>query len=161
MPTVFGHTTLVKAIDKILSAAADHDQLGKVFIECTFIRPQDYSDNWVKGSRIPDLLFIRAHRLHAYKANTPNWQHQPLILIPDMVIEIASDSDRRQDMHQKARTYLEDGVDVVWIVYPRPQQIVVYQTTHAPSTLQAQDTLIAADVIPALQVTVQEIVDQL
>ena len=118
MPVVSGHSRLAFVICTLLNTVGTQFQLGQAFMETTFVRPQDYSRQWVKGSRIPDVMFFRIELLRAYQDANPDWLNSPIILIPNLVVEIASEWDSRRQLHEKALLYLDDGVAVVWVIYP-------------------------------------------
>jgi Uma2 family endonuclease len=59
----------------------------------------------------PDLIFIRAERLHLYQGHV-------VFGPPDLVIEILSPSTRNVDLGTKQRFYAEAGVPEYWIFDP-------------------------------------------
>jgi Uma2 family endonuclease len=59
----------------------------------------------------PDLIFIRAERLHLYQGHV-------VFGPPDLVIEILSPSTRGVDEGKKRRFYAEAGVPEYWIFDP-------------------------------------------
>ncbi|MDX2140777.1 MAG: Uma2 family endonuclease [Chloroflexota bacterium] len=84
-------------------------KLGRVFSEATFTLPGSYSSNWVKGSRISDVMCYAGTRFEEYEAQTPNAGVRPLELIPDLVVEIISPADKYSDVNRKVEVYLKDG----------------------------------------------------
>jgi Uma2 family endonuclease len=46
---------------------------------------------------------------------------------PDLVVEVASPGDRRGEILTKVGEYLNVGVMVVWMVYPKTRRIVIYR----------------------------------
>ena len=64
----------------------------------------------------PDLLFIRAERLHLYQGHV---FHGP----PDLVIETLSPSTRSVDETIKQRFYAEAGVPEYWIFDPDGREV--------------------------------------
>jgi Uma2 family endonuclease len=62
--------------------------------------------------RIPDISFMRAERLSGLD---PRKRPEGA---PDLAIEIASPSDRPDDLARKAHQYLATGARAVWILYP-------------------------------------------
>jgi Uma2 family endonuclease len=97
---------------------------------------------------IPDVAFVRAGRLPPRgtkaAAAIPH-------LAPDLVAEVASPSQSRPAMDDKARLYLAAGVQLVWIVWPDTQTVDVWRSgSDAPvATLTAgDDALDGLDVLP-------------
>jgi Uma2 family endonuclease len=95
---------------------------------------------------IPDVAFVRAGRLPAMGTKAADRIPH---LAPDLVAEIASPSQSRPAMADKARMYLAAGVRLVWIIWPDAEQVDVW---HAGSdvpiaTLSAADSLDGLDVL--------------
>jgi Uma2 family endonuclease len=67
---------------------------------------------------IPDLAAVRQERWRAAAAND-DWLNGS----PELVIEVASPSNRKLD--RKAEAYLEYGAEQVWIVYPSTKTVAV------------------------------------
>ncbi|MBC7870737.1 MAG: Uma2 family endonuclease, partial [Chitinophagaceae bacterium] len=65
MPGVYSHILMIRLLFRLLDQFTQAHQLGEVFQEATFILPDTYSSDWVKGSRIPDILFISAAKMVA------------------------------------------------------------------------------------------------
>jgi Uma2 family endonuclease len=71
------------------------------------------------------------------------------------VIEIASSTQARSDLGDKALHWLDRGVQVVWVAWPNQQEIDVWTPgVQEPRTLAGQDELTGGDIIPGLSVTV-------
>jgi Uma2 family endonuclease len=96
---------------------------------------------------IPDVAFTRAGRLAPLgSAEAQGIPH----LAPDLVAEIVSPSQYRPEMAAKARLYLDSGVQLVWIIWPRAQQVDVWRPgSDAPiATLGLNDSLDGFDILP-------------
>lgn len=96
---------------------------------------------------IPDVAFVSAGRLAPLRSDAANAIPH---LAPDLVAEVASPSQYRPEMAAKARTYLEAGVRLVWVIWPDDEQVDV---RHAGSdvpvaTLSLSDSLDGLDVLP-------------
>lgn len=96
---------------------------------------------------VPDVAFVRMDRLP--ERTSPEfakaWQ-----LAPDLVAEIVSPSQYRPEMAAKAKRYLEAGVRLVWIIWPKYQQVDVWQSgaEEPVATLKPGDALDGLDVLP-------------
>ncbi len=55
--------------------------------------------------------------------------------------EIASSNDRRKNMAERVLTYLDRGVEVVWVVDPLEKRCHVYGKNQAPKQLDDSQTL--------------------
>ncbi len=92
---------------------------------------------------LPDIGFIRAALL-------PQLDLDKMIpFAPDLAVEIASDNQYRPAMNLKVGRYLKAGTRLVWIIYPRWQQVDVWQPGDtAATTLTGGNTLDGKDVVP-------------
>lgn len=93
--------------------------------------------------REPDIAFTSANRLPPGGATVGYAE-----VVPDLVVEVASPSDSRREVHDKAHMWLNHGVRLVWVVQPGTRTIDVYQAGHPAATLGEQDALDGLDVLP-------------
>jgi len=153
-PTVQDHNVTTSTLFRVLIMHVHPNGLGEVFVEAPFVL--EYSKNWVKGSRTPDLMFVRADRLASYREANPDWRKKPLVLVPDLAIEIVSQNDSYSDVEAKAEGYLQDGVRLVWIFDPQRKKIAVHEIgSKSYTVLSEEDTLTGGDVIPGFEVAVK------
>lgn len=156
-PNVFGHIFTIRTLFLILHTFVTNFKLGEVFTESTFVLP-DTSKQWVKGSRLPDLIFIRAGRLDDYKTNTPDWREKPLMIVPDLVVEVVSPGDSYSDIDRKVDTYLADGVERIWIIDPQRRKVRVHLQAQAhPITYKDSQMLDGGETLPEFSVKVSEL----
>ena len=93
--------------------------------------------------REPDLAFTSADRLPLDAWNTGYSE-----VVPDLVVEVASPSDGRRELHDRAYMWLSHGVRLVWVVQPSARTVDVYQPEQAVATLNDEDALNGLDVLP-------------
>lgn len=95
----------------------------------------------------PDLSYVRAGRAPA--PDSPEYP-KAWSLAPDLVVEIASPDQYRPEMAEKARQYLAAGVRLVWMIWPKRQQIDVWRPEYDTplDTLALNDALDGLDVLP-------------
>ena len=99
---------------------------------------------------VPDVAFVAADRLPP--RDSPAYT-MALPLAPDLVAEVVSPSQFRPEMADKALRYLAAGVRLVWIIWPKHQQVDVWQpdatgAPHMVATLAPGDALDGLDVLP-------------
>jgi len=153
MPTTAEHAEIIKLLNDIL---AEFERAGVIvrYTESTFIvadRP-----DWVKGSRLPDLMVYAAERMAAYKSSVSDWKEKPFILVPDLCIEVISPNDQYGDVDEKVARYLGDGVRAVWILNPRTQSVIVY----AQDTIQrltGSEVVDGGEIIPGFRLAAQSL----
>lgn len=155
-PTVQAHNVTTSTMFRLLIVYIHPQSLGEVFVEAPFVL--EYSKNWVKGSRTPDLMFVRADRLAACRESNPDWRSKLLVLVPDLAIEIVSQNDSYSDVEAKAEGYLRDGVRMVWIFDPQRKKIAVHEAgSSMVKMLSSEEILTGGDVIPGFEVLVAKI----
>jgi len=158
MPNVFGHTTTANRIAFVINTFAIPKKLGEAFVEGTIIKPDSFDRNWVKGSRIPDVLYVSQERLNDYKDANPDWESRPLALIPDLVIEVVSPNDSYTETNKRVKRYLEDGVRLVWVFDPQERTIVIHvPNSDQQTTLSGEAKLTGGEVIPGFEIGLTEI----
>lgn len=153
-PGVFRHVYLIRLLFRALDEFVRAHQLGEVFSEMPFVLI--YDSDWVKGSRTPDVMFVKAERLAAYQAEVTDFADKPLIIVPDLAVEVISANDNYTDVDAKVELYLEDGVQVVWVLDAKRKTIKV-QRQGTYQTLRVGDTLQGDEVIPGFEIAVKAI----
>ncbi len=156
-PVKFGHSETGKFIYDKIRDYLKENPTGDVYAETTFVLED--TEDWVKGSRVPDVMFIKQERLQAYKTRTDNYREKPLILIPDFVVEIISPTDLYSKIEAKIRAYLSDGVPLIWIVDPQNHTVKVYAGRSEADVRQPDDALSGRDVLPGFTLPVADVFD--
>jgi Uma2 family endonuclease len=100
----------------------------------------------------PDLAFVRAERLPETGIPSDFWE-----LAPDLVVEIVSPNDRAGQVAKKVSKWLQAGVLLVWVVYPRKRYVVVHEPGAPPRTLGDGDTLDGGTVLPGFSCPIKEL----
>jgi Uma2 family endonuclease len=100
----------------------------------------------------PDAAFVRSNRLPPLEQRS-----RFLELAPDLVVEVASPSDRWTEINDKVMEYLRHGVALVWIADPRLQQVTVYTSDRGPRVVTIEDQLDGGSVLPEFRMAVAEI----
>lgn len=102
------------------------------------------------NARMPDIAFTSQER--ALPVTTSGAVPQ----MPDLAVEIQSPDDSTLKMREKALYYLTNGGRLVWLVFPRKQQIEVH-TADEINVLSISDTLDGGDVLPGFALPVKDI----
>jgi len=74
---------------------------------------------------------------------------------PDLAVEVVSPNDKAYEVQEKVSKYLQYGTQVVWVVYPQTQEVVVHQQ-NTSTTLSRDDTLTAA-ILPGFELSLDKI----
>ena len=119
-------------------------RLGRVFDSAGgFIMP----DTNVKA---PDVSFVRAARLR----QSPRYFGQ---LVPDLVVEIKSQSDRLKPIETKVLKFVELGAIVGIAIDPDAETVKIYRSTSEPQILENGDILTIPELFPGWELPVSEL----
>jgi Uma2 family endonuclease len=103
--------------------------------------------------RIPDISFVSWGRLPGQTLpRTPIPD-----LVPDLTIEVLSESNTRREMERKLGEYFSVGVRLVWYVDPRTRTVQVYTGVDEITSLDASQTLDGDDVLPGFSLPLQRL----
>ncbi len=75
---------------------------------------------------------------------------------PDLAVEIISPGNEAADIQKKTRELLRAGCRLVWVVYPDTQTVKAHPLACA-HTLEIDDALDGADVLPGFKLPLREI----
>lgn len=101
---------------------------------------------------VPDASFVARERILPQGTPEGFWP-----FAPDLAVEVIFPNDRAIDIHNKVWRYLEGGTRLVWLVYPDPQRIQVYEDVGLVAELTPEAELDGGDVLPGFSVPVAEI----
>jgi Uma2 family endonuclease len=103
--------------------------------------------------RIPDISFVSWARLPQRRV-----PRQPIPdLVPDLAVEVLSDSNTPREMAQKLREYFAAGVRLVWYVDPVLQEIHVYTAPDQHEILTTDHTLHGGEVLSGFTLPVRQL----
>ena len=105
--------------------------------------------------REPDLAYFSAERMPPGVRVTGYSE-----MVPDLVVEVASPSDSRREVHDEARMWLSHGVRLVWVVHPDTRTVDVHQADGSVSTLGSDDAIDGLDVLPGFACPVSAVFDE-
>lgn len=158
MPNPAGHSLLIRFLVRLLEAFVGRDGVFEVFSETTFVLPGRETGDWVKGSRIPDIMLLGASKLKTWIETEPHYRNLPFPIIPDLVIEVISENDRYYDVFEKVEAYLSDGVKLIWLVNPKLKQVTIYAPEgDSPVLLKGESTLTGGDVLTGFSIPLKEL----
>ena len=133
----------------LLSAFVTQRKLGLVSGEAGMMRIL------ANRVRIPDVAFISFDRL-------PNRQlpREPIpSLVPNLAVEVLSESNTRKEMTIKLGEYFSAGVQLVWYVDPKSRSLDAYTAADQVQRLAGEDILTGGEVLPGFQTPVSALFD--
>jgi len=155
--TVFDPNFYARLLLRILENFALPRKLGNAQMEQTFVLTYDLS-NWVTGSRQPDVSYYTRDRWKAYFVENPDYRSKPVVMVPDLAVEILSPTDNLRDAEDKADLYIADGVKLVWIIDPERRTVRVYEG-ETLTRLNDTKTLTGGAVLPGFSLNLHEFFD--
>jgi Uma2 family endonuclease len=119
----------------------------------TVTPPDEVYDFEQSGQRdtglLPDLGFYHAFRVPLVDPD------KAYPFAPDLAVEVAPPTQYRPQMQAKAERYLAGGTALVWVVWPRRQQVDVWHPgAGAPTLLGIDAVLDGGDVVPGFTFSV-------
>jgi Uma2 family endonuclease len=159
VPTkMFGQINIANELMLLLNSFARLKGIGRAYVDAPFVTMPEKNNAVVTGSRVPDVMFIRAERLQEYKRTTPGWEMCPLAISPDLVVEIIGEEDSYLAVMKRVNAYLQEGVRMVWIVEPISRTVSVHAGSAARlPMLTERDRLSGGEVIPGFEINVEKI----
>jgi Uma2 family endonuclease len=138
---------LANVLAKLLNDFAEPARLGFAVIEILFrLSPGG-------PSRRPDVAFVGLENWpDDYGVDPAEWEQVPLI-----AIEIVSPTNTAAELAEKRADYFAAGVRHVWVVYPRQQQVEVYDSATGSRVLRGDDVLEAGGVLPGFRLRISDL----
>jgi Uma2 family endonuclease len=107
--------------------------------------------------RIPDVAFASWDRFPGRKI-----PQEPIpSLVPDLAIEVLSESNTVKEMERKRGEYFASGVCVVWEVDPRSRSVTVYTPDGSETTCSSPDHVVCGDILPGFSLDLDELFGKL
>jgi Uma2 family endonuclease len=119
--------------------------LGRVYDQSGFILERD-PDTLLS----PDLSFVQAAHVPADPRGYPE-------VPPDLVVEVASPSQRGPSIAEKVAIYVGVGVRLVWVVDPQRRSVRIHRADGTEQRLSDADFLDGEDILPGFRLPVAEI----
>lgn len=144
------HGRIARIIMKRYDRLDPDEKLGRLWSATTF----DVGTGWMP---IPDLGFMVAERV-------PPRSSRSVKGVPDLVVEIHSPTDlrskpERDQAAQKIRDWQQVGVQLIWAINPRKQEVEVYHpdAEKPAQVLTGEAELSGEDVIPGFSLKVSDL----
>lgn len=97
------------------------------------------------ADRSPDAAWIKQER---WDALPPAQQKKFPPIAPDFVIELRSETDDLEMLRSKLQEYLDNGVQLGWLINPQDQQVEIYRRNQPVEILDTPSLLSGEDVLP-------------
>jgi Uma2 family endonuclease len=108
------------------------------------------------ATRSPDVSWIRLERWNAL----PERKRKKFAQIaPDFVIELRSETDRLKDLQKKMREYIENGVQLGWLIDPQNKRVHIYCPQTETKVLENPKEVSGEPLLKGFVLNLQEIWD--
>ena len=118
----------------------------------TVIGEQEY--DFEGNAHGPDVSFFGPA-----KKSLLNMKKRVQRFVPDLAVEIASESDTYEGLLRKKDRYLRAGVSEVWLIAPEIEEVAIH-TARTVRVLRGTDT-IETDLLPGFSITVERLIQNL
>jgi Uma2 family endonuclease len=98
----------------------------------------------------PDVSFVTADRLKQSKRYFAE-------LVPDIVVEIKSQSDRLKPLREKIQSFIKSGAKVGILIDPDKRTVTIYTPTAEPVVLRDGDIISIPELLPGWEIAVSEL----
>jgi len=109
-----------------------------------------------------DMLMASANRTRradiAYLTNTQmNLSRNGELSVCTFVAEVISKNDQINEVEEKLAEYFDNGVQVVWVIFPKLKQVKVYRSVRDITVCFGDDVCSAAPTLPDFEISVNDI----
>jgi Uma2 family endonuclease len=140
------HGQICCKIARLLGNYADEHDLGHVVVNDSGILTEHDPDT-VRGADVAFYSFLRVPR-GKFPPGYPT-------VVPEVVFEVRSPTDRWSKLLAKVLEYLEAGVSIVCILDQVSETVQIHREEELPQTLHNSDELHLPDVLGDFRVSVQ------
>jgi Uma2 family endonuclease len=106
--------------------------------------------NEPRNLRAPDVSFVRAERLK-------KTQRDFVQLVPDLMVEVKSKTDRIKPLEEKIQLFLQLGSTVGILIDPDKLTVTVYRLNQDPVVLQSGDILTLPELLPGWELAISDL----
>jgi Uma2 family endonuclease len=105
-----------------------------------------------KALRYPDFSWIKNER---WNSLTPEEQAKFSPIAPDFVLELMSPSDSLKDTREKMLEYMDNGVQLGWLINRKNKQVEIYRQGKEVEILDNPKTLMGEDILPKFIINIE------
>ncbi len=150
IPPMSAEATVIAAdLSHYLTAHGFSNELGRGVVEGLFHLPLPMDRN-----RRPDVAFVPFSRWPKTKRiPTSNaWD-----VLPDIVAEVISPSDRFEEVFDKIEEYFQSGIQLVWVIHPGLRRVYIFASPTEIRVLTRNDALNGGVVLPGFQLPLAQL----
>jgi Uma2 family endonuclease len=104
--------------------------------------------------RSPDVTWIKREK---WEQLTVEQRKKVSKIIPDFVIELRSSSDSLKSLQDKMQEYIENGVELGWLIDPQKRKVHIYRKDGKTEILDNPKIVSGEDVLQGFELKVSDI----
>ncbi len=143
------NTWLAALLQNAMGPFASENQLGCVVSEMLFVL-----GGARKLKRRPDVAFVSSAR---WPIEQPIPDDEAWDVVPDLAVEIISRSNSAIDVNVKIHEYFRAGVQGVWVIYPKTQEVYVYTSVDSIKVLSREAELVGEPLLPGFRLPLKSL----
>ena len=128
-------------------------QLGRAVQEMLF----DFTA-MVQRKRRPDVAFVSYER---WPRQRPVPHAEAWEVVPNLVVEVISPSDKGNDILDKVAEYFRIGVECVWVIFIFQKQVYIYESPTQVHILTHANELYGEPVLPHFRLPLAALFEEL
>jgi Uma2 family endonuclease len=109
----------------------------------------------VGRERRPDVAFVSSQRW-PYNRLPPRGENSWKV-VPNLAVEVVSATNTADEVLAKIHEYFQAGVELVWVIYPEPGEVYVYESPTSVQILQRADVLDGGRLLPGFKLPLAEL----
>src|SRR5437867_4662387 len=111
----------------------------------------------VQRKRRPDVAFVSYER---WPRQRPVPHAEAWEVVPNLVVEVISPSDKGNDILGKVAEYFHIGVECVWVIFTSQAQVYIYESPTQVRILTRADELYGEPVLPHFRLPLAALFDE-
>ena len=141
----FEHNDIRGIIEHAFRSYLAKQRLGRVIAEQEFRLDSD-------TVRRPDVAFLSAETSARFDKTK-----SILEIVPDLVAEVVSSSERADELMRKVNQFLAAGTKCVWVIYPAERKVLAHEPNDQVRVLGEKKNLEAAELLPGFSLPVSQL----
>jgi len=105
--------------------------------------------------RSPDASWIVNERWNSLTEEQQRYQFSPIA--PDFVVELRSSSDDLATLQAKMQEYLDNGVQLGWLIDPTQRRVEIYRLGQSSEILESPTIVSGEDILPGFELKLNKV----
>jgi Uma2 family endonuclease len=108
---------------------------------------------WLGQVRFPDVTYIPWDRFPGGKLPKQKvWE-----VVPELVVEVLSAGNTKQEMERKRRDYFTAGIRELWVLQPKTETAAIYTSPTKARRLGKEGSLDGGDIVPGFRLALKDL----